>query len=259
MGRVVDRRARLAYELRGAIGRGEIAALFQPQYSLLTGEIAAAEALSRWHNPELGQVSPAEFIPIAEESEMINEIGEHMLELGVRAAIGWRNAGTPIEVAVNVSLRQLQTGGLPSSVESLLTDHSLDPHLLTLEVTESTSLEQVPTAVSILAELREHGVNISVDDFGTAFSSREQVSALPATELKIDQELVRSNDTDGEEKLASAISFGKERGLRIVAEGVETTDQLERVRSLGSDRVQGFLLSRPVDISRLDEQLSRTG
>lgn len=249
-----ERHTQLERDLPGAAGRGEIVALFQAQYSLVTGAIVAAEALSRWIHPRFGLVSPNEFIPMAERLGLVNRIGDAMLRLGCQAARDWQAQGHPIEVAVNVSILQLRSRQIVDTIARLLDELTLSARLLTLEITESMSFGDVPTAKDTLDGLSELGVNISVDDFGAAFSSREQVIALAATELKIDQALVQEPGERSEE-LARAVEFGKARGMRLVAEGIETTEQLERVRALACDRAQGYLLSRPTTKADLDALL----
>lgn len=254
-----DRSARLERDLHGAARRGEIVALFQPQFSLATGAIVGAEALSRWIHPLYGLVPPGEFVPLAERLGLVGEIGDVMLRLGCNAARDWQDQGRPIEVAVNVSILQLRTSAIVDTVSGLLDDMSLSPRLLTLEVTESTPLADVPEAIDTLHLLRALGVNISVDDFGAAYASREQVIALQANELKVDQSLVQwSVGSDGEE-LARAVEFGKSQGMRLVAEGIETADQLARVRALDCDRGQGYLLSRPTTKPQVDSLLVAAG
>jgi EAL domain-containing protein (putative c-di-GMP-specific phosphodiesterase class I) len=250
-----DRQAQLERDLPEAAGRGEIVAVFQPQYSLATGAIVAAEALSRWIHPRFGLIRPAEFIPMAERLGLMGAIGDVMLRIGCQAARDWQASGHEIEVSVNVSIIQLRTQEILTTIARLLNDLSLTPHLLTLEVTESTPLADAPEAADTLHSLSELGVNISVDDFGAAYSSQEQVIALPATELKIDQALVQEHPGDESDSLARAVEFGKSRGMRLVAEGIETAEQLERVRALACDRGQGYLLSRPTSKADLDAML----
>lgn len=253
--RTDDRQAQLERDLPEAAERGEIVAMFQAQYSLATGAIVAAEALSRWIHPRFGLIGPAEFIPMAERLGVMGAIGDVMLRIGCQAARDWQAKGHEIEVAVNVSILQLRTWEVVNTITRLLNDLSLTPRLLTLEVTESTPLADVPEAADTLHRLSELGVNISVDDFGAAYSSQEQVVALPAIELKIDQALVQEPPGDDSEVLARAVEFGKSRGMRLVAEGIETAEQLERVRALDCDRGQGYLLSRPTFKADLDAML----
>jgi EAL domain-containing protein (putative c-di-GMP-specific phosphodiesterase class I) len=254
-----ERRAQLESDLPGAASRGEIVALFQPQYSLVTGAIVAAEVLSRWIHPRLGVIPPAEFIPMAERLGLVGRIGDFMLRIGCQAASDWQAKGLEIEVAVNVSILQLRTRAIIDTIAGLLKELSLLPRLLTLELTESTPVTDVPEALETVRGLSDLGVNISVDDFGAAYASREQVIALQATELKIDQALVQEPQGDNSEELASAVEFGKAQGMRLVAEGIETAEQLERVRALDCDRGQGFLLSRPATKADVDAMLVTAG
>jgi EAL domain-containing protein (putative c-di-GMP-specific phosphodiesterase class I) len=252
-----ERSAQLRHDLAGAVDRDEIVALFQPQYALANRRLVSVETLARWEHPELGTISPAEFIPIAEESDLIGEIGDAMIHLGVAAAAHWEKRVFPIEVAINVSILQLHDPDFVSRVEECIDSTSLDPRRIILELTESTALADVPLAVSASLSLITIGVTLSIDDFGSGYWSEEQVAALPATELKIDQGLVQGAGAPGAEALAAAIDFGRGRGMRTVAEGVETTEQLDRVRELGCDRAQGYLLGRPMSGDELEERLRR--
>lgn len=257
--RTEDRLTLLEHDLPGAASRGEIIALFQPQFSLETGEVVGAEALSRWIHPRFGLIAPGEFIPMAERLGLVGGIGDVMLRLGCHAARDWQNHGHPIEVAVNVSILQLRTSAIVEKVAGLLDEFSLQPRLLTLEVTETTPVSDVPEAIGTVHRLRQLGVNISIDDFGAAYASREQVIALQATELKVDQSLVQETQGDHAEDLAQAVAFGKEHGMRLVAEGIETEAQLARVRALHCDRGQGYLLSRPTTKADVDSLLVGAG
>jgi EAL domain-containing protein (putative c-di-GMP-specific phosphodiesterase class I) len=254
-----DRRATLERDLPHATRRGEIVAFFQPQFSLETGEVVGAEALGRWVHPLLGLIAPGEFIPMAERLGLVGEIGDVMLRLGCNAARDWQNRGHPIEVAVNVSILQLRTAAIVDTIAGLLAEFSLAPGLLTIEVTETTPVTEVPEAIDIVRRLSGLGVNISIDDFGAAYASREQVIALQATELKVDQSLVQETQGPHAEDLARAVAFGKAQGMRLVAEGIETQAQLARVRELHCDRGQGYLLSRPATKADVDSLLVGAG
>ena len=254
-----DRRALLERDLPRAAVRGEIVAFFQPQFSLETGEVVGAEALSRWIHPRLGLIAPGEFIPMAERLGLVGGIGDVMLRLGCNAARDWQDQGHPIEVAVNVSILQLRNSTIVDTVAGLLGEFSLAPSLLTLEVTETTPVTDVPEAVDIVHRLSKLGVNISIDDFGAAYASPEQVIALQATELKVDQSLVQETRGAHAEDLARAVAFGKAQGMRLVAEGIETEAQLARVRELHCDRGQGYLLSRPTTKADVDSLLVGAG
>lgn len=251
-------RDRLASELYGAVERGEIIAHYQAQVAVDTRRIVSAEALSRWAHPKLGIVPPGTFIPLAEEHGLIGEIGEYMLKTGCEAAAAWQKSAIPIEVAVNVSPIQLRN---PAFAEHLIREvraSELDPQLLTIEVTETTPIVDVSTVAERLDWLRSVGVTISVDDFGMGHSSVEQILDLRATELKIDQSLVQDASVSAKTLLAAVVTFAREKGLRVVAEGVETEAQFMRVRELRCDRAQGYLLGRPMPRAEFDSMLSTT-
>jgi diguanylate cyclase (GGDEF)-like protein len=247
---------RLETDLRGAAARGELRVQFQPQIDVATHEIVAAEALVRWHHPELGLLSPGEFIPLAEDSNLIAEVGAHVITQACRAGAHWRAAGYPIEIAVNVSAIQLSGTGFPAFVRDTLARTGLPAAALTLEVTESQAMSESTVNADNLRDLRSAGVAISIDDFGTGFSSLAQLHRLPVTEVKIDRSFTsRLAEFGTSGFIAGIVGLGHGMGLRVVAEGVETQEQLDALRAMGCERAQGFLLGRPVDASVLEEQL----
>jgi EAL domain-containing protein (putative c-di-GMP-specific phosphodiesterase class I) len=246
------RTEQLASDLHGAVRRGEIVAWYQPQVRVDTRQVISAEALSRWMHPEFGIVPPGTFIPLAEELGLITEIGDHMIELGCRSAARWQNRAAPIEVAVNVSAIQLRNPAFAERLIQAMRSADLDPRLLTIEVTETSEIIDVSTVAERLDWLRSVGVTISVDDFGVGHSSVEQVLDLRATELKIDQSLVRDESNAARTLLAAVVTFARDKGLRVVAEGVETEAQFARVRDLHCHRAQGFLLGRPMPVTDFD-------
>jgi len=236
----------VASELRGAVVRGEILAYFQPQIDLATGSTVGAEALARWNHPSRGIVEPGVFIPVAEETGLIHELGDFMLEEGCRCAASWRDLGLDIEVAVNVAAAQLETSAFFEHLDRVTSDAQLEPRLLTIEVTESQVIADLDEVATRLGDLRDRGFGISIDDFGTGHSSVSQLVGLPATEVKIDQNLIGSPSRASKSLMSAVVGLSKARGLRVVAEGVETAESLDHVRTLGFDRVQGFLFGRPV-------------
>jgi EAL domain-containing protein (putative c-di-GMP-specific phosphodiesterase class I) len=245
----------LASDLTGAAQRGEIVAYYQPQIALATGRIVAIEALSRWRHPSLGELSPDAFIPLAEETGLIHEIGRFMVEEGCRRTAAWNAGGAAIEIAINVSASQLATSDFFDHIADCVAGTSLDPRKLTLEITESQVIGDVDAAAARLSELRALGVGVSIDDFGTGYSSLEQLRNLPATELKIDRTLVQDESATTVALMTAIVGLFKERGLRVVAEGVETPEHLERVRELGCDRAQGFLIGQPMPSADIEELL----
>lgn len=245
----------LAADLRDAVSRGEVSAWFQPQVDLATNRIVAVEALCRWNHPERGMVPPAVFIPIAEESGLIQEIGQFMVDQSCAAAAKWVSLEHPVAVSVNVSPAQLATSEFTDRLAIELERLDLPPRALTIEITESMPIEDIAVVVSRLDELRRLGLGIAVDDYGAGHSSLAQLDSLHATELKIDQSLVRDDSVETHELLAAVIERVHESGLQVVAEGVETAEQLAHVRELGFDRAQGYLIAKPMPQDELERLL----
>lgn len=244
---------RLTADLPAAVRDHEILPFFQPQISVTTGEVVAAELLSRWKHPEFGFVPPDVFIPIAESTEAIHELGRQMLHAGCVAAARWQHVGRRLDVAVNVAPSQLATEAFYDSVRDELDESGIDPHRLTLEVTEETVIADPARVAERLDRLREIGVVVSIDDFGAGHSSPGRVVDLRASELKLDRRLVAPQK--GDASIATVIDFARERGMRTVGEGVETREQLDRLRVAGCDRAQGYLIARPADERRFGEWL----
>ncbi len=230
----------------GAAARGELLVHFQPQQDLTSGRIVAVEALARWHHPELGTIPPNAFIPIAEWVGAIHEVGEFVLEETCRQAAEWTAASLALEVSINVSPLQLTNNAFAELAISTVRRHRLRPETVTLEITEAEPIVDLPNAVAALGRVREFGMGVSVDDFGIGYSSIEQVRNLPATELKIDQSLIRGSRATARRMLRAVIDDAHADGLCIVAEGIETDDQLDLAIELGCDRAQGYLIGRPM-------------
>jgi EAL domain-containing protein (putative c-di-GMP-specific phosphodiesterase class I) len=228
---------------------------FQPQVALPGSHVVGVEALARWDHPEFGLISPADFIPAAESTGLIGDIGHHMLELATRQVMAWRERGIHLDLSVNVSPNQLADGDYCEDVSTVLDQCGLPASILTLEVTETQPIADLPAVVECLLHVRELGVGVSIDDFGVGHSSLEQFRMLPATELKIDQSIIQGT-VDGALTLLSGVLLeARERGLRIVAEGVETADHLALAQQLGCDRAQGYLIGAPVDAATLVSSL----
>jgi EAL domain-containing protein (putative c-di-GMP-specific phosphodiesterase class I) len=238
-----------AASLTGAVARGEFAAHYQPQFDLRTGRIVAVEALARWTHPEFGSIPPDEFIAVAEQTGYVREIGRFMLHTSCRQLATWRAEGIHLEVSVNVSPVELIHPTFARDVLAILEECGTSPEEVTLEVTETLPIEDGPHLLDGLDEVRSAGLSISIDDFGVGYASVERVRDLHATELKIDKSLIREPAAI---ELEAAIAQAKARGLRIVAEGVETEAHLARARELHSDRAQGYLLGRPVPADELE-------
>lgn len=247
-----QRERSLVADLPGALSRGEIVAFYQPQIEVATGRVVALEGLSRWSHPRWGMIGPCEFIPIAEEIGLIHEVGAFMLEEGCRYAAEWQHRGRPIEIAVNVSGYQFSRLRFFEDVVALLDRFSLDPCSLTLEITESRVIDDLATVTELLGGLRELGIGISIDDFGVGHSSIDRLLMLRATELKIDRTLVQDRESHTRSLVGAVVSLVRERGLRVVAEGVETAADLEFVREIHCERAQGFLFGRPEPRAQLE-------
>jgi diguanylate cyclase (GGDEF)-like protein/PAS domain S-box-containing protein len=249
MNRITTERLNIEHKLRHAIARNELALCFQPQFRAGDTTPTGVEALLRWHHPSEGMISPARFIPVAEETGIIVEIGEWVLNNACREMKRWIDAGLkPLRIAVNVSARQLRRRDFCETVANALTTSGLPAELLELEITESSVMENPQEAVLILERLGRMGVTLAIDDFGTGYSSLAYLKLFPIDHLKIDRSFVADIETDLNDR---AIAFGTialahSLGLKVIAEGVETQDQLELLRSNGCDEVQGFLLSKPL-------------
>ncbi len=239
----VRRRVLIETALREAEGQDELKLLFQPLFSM-DGAVVGAEALLRWDSSILGPVSPEEFIPIAERSGQMRDLGRWVLNAACREAASWPEG---VRLSVNVSVAQLRGAALVQSVRDVLEMSGLPAHRLELEITESL-LADDPYTRGVLGELRELGVSLALDDFGTGFSSLGVLRQLPVDRLKIDRSFVQSMHTDdGDAALVRTIvAMGRELGLHVLAEGVELSEQLEALRSIGCDEVQGYYLGKPL-------------
>ena len=244
-------RAGLVASLRRAIERDELRLAYQPQLSLADGRIRCVEALLRWNSAEHGEVTPAQFIPLAEESGMIVAIGEWVLREACNTLADWNQAGlTDMSIAVNVSATQLLHSDLPRTVERILRETGVAPEQLELELTESVLMARADLAVERLQFFRRIGVSIAVDDFGTGYSSLAYLRRLPITTLKIDKafidDLGRPGDSEDAAITTTVIAMARALGLNVVAEGVETAEQLAFLRQHRCDVIQGYWLSTPL-------------
>ena len=248
-----ERRLTLVAELRHALSARELEVHVQPQADLATREVRSVEALVRWHHPRLGQVSPEEFIAVAERSGLIGALTTLVLEQSLAACAAWRADGIDVSVAVNLSTRSLLDTDLLDEVRRLLRRYELPARSLTLEVTESGVMADPARAVALLLELRELGVRLSVDDFGTGYSSLSYLKRLPVHEVKIDKSFVLDLTTHGEDGaiVRSIVDLGGNLGLDVVAEGVEDEPTWQLLQSMGCRLGQGWHLARPMPPSEL--------
>jgi len=239
----------LVNALRLALERDQLSVHFQPQIAINNGAIVGAEALLRWTHPALGRISPAEFIPAAEESGLIMPIGEWVLRHAVRQAKYWLQDGLPpLVMAVNLSAIQFRHPDLPDLVSRILDEEGLAPEYLELELTEGVAMHDPKGVIAIMHDLHERGVRMSIDDFGTGYSSLSYLKKFKVYKLKIDQSFVRDISTDAEDKaiVGAVIRMSQSLGLLTIAEGVETPAQLAFLREQGCDEVQGYYYSKPL-------------
>ena len=234
--------------LRKSIERKELELHYQPKVDLNTGRIIGAEALARWTHAELGQVSPAQFIPLSEETGLILPLGEDMLNLACQEAVKWQKSGCNLPVSVNVSSMQFRRGDMPSIIRSALQASGLQPENLMIELTESLLMENAQSNIDMLRAIKNLGVRLSMDDFGTGYSSLSYLKRFPLDELKIDQLFVSDlpGDSGSAAIVSSVISMAHGLGLKVTAEGVETQTQMEFLKTHGCDHFQGYLFSRPL-------------
>ena len=246
-------------DLQRALRDGEFRLQYQPLVHLDTGEIGGVEALIRWHSPSRGLVSPIDFIPIAEESGLIVDIGQWVLETSAAQVAAWRRKFPDLMLNVNVSGHQLSHPRFADNVMRALAVAGLPSSAVTLELTESVLMSDPDNAVRALGSLRELGVQLSIDDFGTGYSSLAYLRELPVDELKIDRAFIaRAELTDEDLALVRTIvELGHILGLRVVAEGIENAAQLDALRRLGCSLGQGYHLCRPRDAAELPEILAR--
>jgi len=247
----------LESQLRGVVGRDELRLDYQPFIDLATGRITGAEALLRWDHPELGVIAPLRFVPVAEQSGLIVEIGAWVLRSACLQAAAWEQ---PIEIAVNVSPRQLADPGFPETVAHALSGAGLAPERLCLEVTESAVVADLELAGRSLKRLKKLGVRLAIDDFGVGYASLSQLKALPPVDvLKIDRSFVDGVLVDNEDKaiVDAVIQLAASLGLETVAEGVETGDQADLLRDMRCVTAQGYHFARPVSPDAVAELLAR--
>nr|WP_316640169.1 EAL domain-containing protein [uncultured Roseateles sp.] len=243
------RALQLENALRRALEREQLSLHYQPQVCLSSGRVIGAEALLRWQHPELGNVSPAEFIPVAEASGLILPIGEWVLRSAATQLKAWMDAGmAPLTMSVNLSSVQFRHADLPALVSRILDEARLPPDLLELELTEGVAMVDPLGAIAVMNDLHDRGIRMSIDDFGTGYSSLSYLKKFRIYKLKIDQSFVRDITEDPEDKaiVSAIISMAASLGLQTIAEGVETAGQLDHLRAMGCNEVQGYHFSRPV-------------
>jgi EAL domain-containing protein (putative c-di-GMP-specific phosphodiesterase class I) len=254
-------RLNLDKQLRHALDNEEFVLYYQPKYSLPDEKMVGAEALIRWQHPQEGLISPAEFIPLAEETGLITALGEWGLKAACNQIKEWERLGLGLhKIAVNLSSRQFQTRKLLTLLHDTLAETGLDPAFLELEITESAVMENPEQAVELLREIRAIGISIAIDDFGTGYSSLAYLKKFPVNTIKIDQSFIAelTKDSDDAAIVESIIQMAHSLNLKVVAEGVETLEQLEFLREKKCHEVQGYYFSKPLPAEQFAEKILNT-
>jgi diguanylate cyclase (GGDEF)-like protein len=244
-------------ELRHAVEHDELRLFFQPKIELKTGRVTGAEVLLRWQHPTRGLLSPAEFIPFAEQTGFIRRLTRWTLDHAIEQGAEWRRAGKALGLAVNISADDIGDARLDSRVAAMLTRHQLPPALLTLELTESGFIEDFTRALRMLEAIAALGVSLSIDDFGTGYSSLSHLARMPVHEVKIDRSFVQGLESDPEfaPVVRSAIDMGHSLGLKVVAEGIETEESAVQLRGFGCDIAQGYWYAKPMPLAAFESWL----
>jgi EAL domain-containing protein (putative c-di-GMP-specific phosphodiesterase class I) len=251
------RRMSLEGRLRSALDREQFSMQLQPKVSLATGDIVGFEALLRWYEPDNEIVTPDVFVPVLEDMGLIDAVGEWVLHRASKLLLGWRAGGSDARIAVNVSARQL-ADGFVTRLKTCLDPGCGDNAGIDLEVTESSLLADIDISIAQLREARQHGFGVAIDDFGTGYSSLHQLVRLPVDTLKIDKSFVQRMTVDRNVSavVATITSLAESMQLNTVAEGVETKEQMERLRDLGCSEYQGYYFSPPVSVAAATELLN---
>jgi len=262
MNRAILEKLSLQRELKTALTQGQFLLNFQPQVDLESGKLAGLEALIRWLHPERGLVSPAQFIPMAEDLGLIVPIGEWVLDEACHCLAKWHAMGfTDLQVAVNLSALQFTHANLPEVVAVALKRHNIPPHTLELEITEGVAMHDAAEVLNRLQQLKSIGVKLSIDDFGTGYSSLAYLRRFPVDKLKIDQSFVREMEetTQATSIVRTVIALGQSLSLRVIAEGVETAAQRDVLHQLGCDEIQGYLIAKPLSYDAMSDWLKQHG
>ncbi|HYC03603.1 MAG TPA: EAL domain-containing protein [Azospirillaceae bacterium] len=253
-------RLSLEHSLREAVEQNQFLLHYQPKIDLETMEACGVEALIRWQHPEQGMVSPVRFIPVAEETGMIVPIGDWVIRQALQQIVDWQKKGLqPLPVAVNVSVRQITSIQFGERIVQLLDEYGVSPELLELEITETAMMSNLAYIVDALTQIRSHGISIAIDDFGTGYSSLSYLRRLPITTLKVDRSFVNeaTGNADTAAIAATIIAMGRQLGLKVVAEGIETEEQLEFLRHHRCDQLQGYFFSKPLPPAELESRFMK--
>lgn len=242
-------------ELGKTIRENQLTLYYQPKIDLVTQKVVGVEALSRWIHPEMGFISPAEFIPIAEMTDMINDMTTWVIDESLQQVRRWQQKGIVLKVAVNISARNLLNDHILQKIESLLDHYHLPPSCLELEITESTIMNNADDSLKILEDINELGIDLSIDDFGTGYSSLAYLKKLPVKWLKIDYAFIINMLEDEQDQIIvnSTINLAHNLGLSVVAEGVENKETLAQLRLMKCEQAQGYHIAHPMPEKELEE------
>ena len=255
-----DERLEVETQLKQALLRGEFLLHYQPQIEIASGRIVGVEALVRWLHPVRGLVPPIQFIPLAEESGLIEPIGEWVLRTACAQAAAWQRSGLPaLRMGINVSARQFHNPALESLVAQALIEHGLAPEQLELEITESLSMKDPEESIRILASFKALGIGIAIDDFGTGYSNLAYLRRFPVRRIKLDRSFVSELGSQSSSRaiVEAMVAMAHKLDLQVIAEGVETSEQRDQLLRYGCDELQGYWFSRPVDAARCGALLQR--
>ena len=255
----VIERLNMEKSLRKAIILKEFVVYYQPQIDIGTGKIVGSEALVRWQHPKLGLIAPLKFIPLAEETGLIIPIGEFVLREACKQNKAWQDLGyPPMPVSVNLSARQFEQENLVDIIEGILKEVGMDSSLLELEITESLAVKNFDTTIKVLHKLKEKGIQVSLDDFGTGYSSLTYLKHLPLTSLKIDKSFIDNIVTDPIDGSITrvVIELAQMLNLTVIAEGIESSNQLDFIKKYDCNKAQGYLFSRPISALSFEDLLN---
>ena len=235
-------------ELQSALIEGQIDLVYQPQYCLNTNKIIAAEALVRWHHPTIGKISPGQFIPLFEKSGLIIPLGKWIFDKACRQLQYWHSNGYEVKLSINFSFAQLHQENLIETIIQTLTKNKVDPAFLVFELTETMTIHNIANFISIIDDIRTLGIHIALDDFGTGYNSLSYLAQLNVDVLKIDKSFINKINNSKKDKIVflSIVSLAKQLDLPIVVEGIETKEQMEFVKKVGCNIIQGFYFSEPI-------------
>jgi EAL domain-containing protein (putative c-di-GMP-specific phosphodiesterase class I) len=248
----------LMSEMRRAVENDELVLHYQPKMSLASGSVQHVEALVRWNHPKRGLLAPIHFIPFAEQTGYVKMITNWVLNKAIAQCATWESLGLSMQIAVNVSVRDLVQPELPQTISAYLSEYGVSPDKLWIEITESALMDDPAKAIATLHKLSANGIHLSIDDFGTGYSSLSYLKRMPVHELKIDKSFVlgMAHDLEDETIVRSTIDLGHNMGLKVVAEGVESLAVMDRLRHLGCDMVQGYFLAKGLEPAELLEWLA---